>query len=223
MPDTFEALLVLFVAVLPGALHIWAAEREAGRWGIGLSDRFLRFIGTTVVYQLLLAYPSYMAWSRYIHRRVERDGRIDYINSLAEGSTPLWVWLLVFAYVLLPIAVGTLAGFSIHRWPSVSRVLVGRDPAPRAWDFLFASRPVGVIRARLKSDRWIGGWFGGSSYAAGYPEHPQDLLIERTYRVLEDGRFAEGHGDAGYEEVGSSLLIRWEEIVELEFFPAERV
>jgi hypothetical protein len=222
MPDTFEAALVLFIAVLPGALHIWAAEREAGRWGISLSDRLLRFVGTTVVYQLVLAFPTYLAWSRHFHRRVERAGGADYLNSFADGTTPPWVWAVLAAYVVLPVLGGTLAGMSVHRWPLLARILVGRDPAPRAWDFLFSSRPIGVLRARLRSDRWVGGWFGDSSYAAGYPEQPQDLFIERTYRMLDDGRFAEGVGDETYEEIGSSLLIRWDEIIELEFFAAER-
>ncbi|MEX2556684.1 MAG: DUF6338 family protein [Actinomycetota bacterium] len=223
MPDTLEAVLVLFVVVLPGALHTWAAEREAGRWGIGLSDRVLRFVGASVVYQMALAAPTYLAWKDHLHRRIVSNGATAYSSSLTDGTTPSWVWLLALAYVMVPIAGGTIAGVSIHRWPRLSRILVGRDPAPRAWDFLFAGRPQGVLRARLKSnDRWVGGWFGERSYAAGYPEQPQDLLVERTYRLLEDGSFAEGEADGGYDEIGSSLLIRWEEIVELEFFPSQR-
>ena len=45
MPNTFQALAVLLVALLPGALYVWSFERQAGRWGIGLSDRVLRFVG----------------------------------------------------------------------------------------------------------------------------------------------------------------------------------
>ena len=50
MPDTFQAIAVLAVALLPGALHVWAFERQAGRWGIGLSDRLLRFVGGSVLF-----------------------------------------------------------------------------------------------------------------------------------------------------------------------------
>ena len=115
-----------------------------------------------------------------------------FVNSISEGSVPGWFWLIPVVYVTTPIVGGTLAGLSVNRWPTISRIVAGRDPAPRAWDFLFAGNPVGVIRVRLRAnDRWVGGWFGEHSYAAGYPEQPQDLLVERTYRLLDDGSSAE--------------------------------
>lgn len=50
MPDTFQAIAVFAVALLAGALYVWAFERQAGRWGIGLSDRLLRFVGGSVLF-----------------------------------------------------------------------------------------------------------------------------------------------------------------------------
>lgn len=220
MPDTFEALLVVFLAVLPGAMHTWAAEREGGRWGIGLADRALRFVGTTAIYQVAFAYPSYLIWTHHLHRgEVLPGGGVKFVNSLSEGTAPGWLWVLPLVYVAIPILGGTIAGLSIHRWPLISRIVAGRDPAPRAWDFLFSAQPVGVVRARLKSDgRWVGGRFGPDSYAAGYPERPQDLFLERSVVVLADGGFAEGDSPDGYQEAGSGLLIKWDDIEELEFF-----
>ena len=220
MPETLEAALVLVAAVLPGALHVWAVEREAGRWGIGLSDRLLRFVGTTAVYQAAFAYPLYLVWIEIVHSQtILPSGEVRSVNRLGQGTAPAWFWLLPILYVAIPIAVGTLAGLSVHRRPRLSRILVGRDPAPTAWEFLFSRHREGVIRARLKSDgRWIGGLYGPNSYASGYPEQPQDLLLERTYRLNEDGTFAEGSAEGGFDEVGSAMLIRWEDIAELEFF-----
>jgi hypothetical protein len=64
----------------------------------------------------------------------------------------------------------------------------------------------------------VGGFFGGDSYAAGYPEEPQDLLLEQSYKMSVDGSFVEEDGD--FVVIGSRLLIRFEEIDVLEFFPA---
>lgn len=221
MPDTLEAVLVVTIAVLPGALHTWASEREAGRWGVGLSDRLLRFIGTSSVYAVALSYPAYLLWVHQFHRRVALpDGNESFVNVITQGTAPWWFWLLPLAYVGVPILGGTIAGVAVQqRWPRLSRMVAGRAPAPRAWDFLFLPQPVGVIRARLRSDgRWIGGRFGPDSYAAGYPEQPRDLFLERSLVVLADGEFAEGDSPDGYQETGSGLLVKWDDIEELEFF-----
>jgi hypothetical protein len=221
MPDTIEALLVVMIAVLPGALHTWASEREAGRWGVGLSDRLLRFIGTTSIYAMVFAYPAHLVWVHQLHRRImSPDGKVTFANAVARGAAPWWFWLLPLAYAGIPILGGTIAGVAVQqRWPRISRIVAGRVPAPRAWDFLFSAQPVGVVRARLKSDgRWVGGRFGADSYAAGYPELPQDLFLERSLVLLADGEFAEGDSPDGYQETGSGLLIKWDDIEELEFF-----
>lgn len=125
------------------------------------------------------------------------------------------------AYVALPLALGTVAGLSVHRWPRVARILVGKNPAPRAWDHLFSPRPGGVVRLKLKDGGYVGGLFGDRSYAAGYPEEPQDIFLERTYRVRDDGTFEEGTAEGGYDEIGSGVLIRWDEIQLLDIFEEE--
>jgi hypothetical protein len=74
---------------------------------------------------------------------------------------------------------------------------------------------------QLKGTRaWVGGYFGDDSYAAGYPEVPQDIFLEEAYLMNEDGSFALDDGD-GYRKTGSQLLIRWEEVEFLEFFPGK--
>jgi hypothetical protein len=64
----------------------------------------------------------------------------------------------------------------------------------------------------------VGGFFGKASYAAGYPDEPQDLLLEKTYLVHEDGTFAVAE-DGSYRDLGSQLLVRFDEIEFLEYFP----
>jgi hypothetical protein len=74
---------------------------------------------------------------------------------------------------------------------------------------------------KLKDDGpWLGGFFGEDSYAAGYPEEPQDLYLERTFAMDQaDGSFLTDTA-GNPQELGSSLLIRWSEVQFLEVFPA---
>lgn len=224
MPDTFQALLVTFIAVLPGALYTWAFEREVGRWGIGLSDRVLRFVGTSGLFLAAYAYPLYLLWINYLHVRLKTDQSVVFRNLFAEGaSAPWWLFLVPVAYVAIPLALGTLGALAVnHGWTRTARVVAGRDPAPRAWDFLFSPRPAGLVRARLKNgDGWVGGLFGENSYAAGYPESPQDIYLESTYVVETDGSFARD-GQGNPMELGSGILVRADDILHLEFITLER-
>lgn len=65
-PSTFVGLLIALVAVLPGALYVWAYERQSTARGVTLADRTLRFVAASVVLHLLLAWPEYglyrLAW-----------------------------------------------------------------------------------------------------------------------------------------------------------------
>jgi hypothetical protein len=75
MPETFQALMVLVVALLPGALYVWAFERFAGAWGVRFSDRVLRFVEVSAVLHAVAAPLSYWLWAAYIRsgRLVEGD------------------------------------------------------------------------------------------------------------------------------------------------------
>jgi Family of unknown function (DUF6338) len=221
MPDTLEALGVVILAILPGALFTWALEREVGQWGIGLSDRFFRFIGVSAVFLALFSWPLHWLWQQFLHRPVETKEGIVFRNVLVEaGPVPWWLFLFPLAYVILPSAAGLLVARGVRKEQRWVRLVVGRDPAPRAWDHVFARRPAALIRLQLKDGRWVGGLFGENSYAAGYPEEPQDLFLELAYRMHDDGSYVvDQAGD--YAELGSGILIRWEEVQFLEIFDLE--
>lgn len=107
MPTSFEAVAVLFVALLPGALYIWSFERLAGRWGVGLSDRVLRFVGASAIVHSVLAPASYWLWT-------------SKWPSIATGaSNPLWLWAIAGTYVVVPLeapsSIPTLASSSSTR------------------------------------------------------------------------------------------------------------
>jgi hypothetical protein len=216
MPATITGLALFFVAILPGALYTWAFEREIGRWGIGLTDRLLRFVGVSALFLALTTYPAHYVWRNYLHAPSDSDHARNLV--LDGADLPPWLYFVPVGYVSVPIALGSLAAVAVRRKWWIARPLVGADPAPRAWDFLFAEHPHGVVRVRLKDEEgWIGGLFRDESYAAGYPEEPQDLYLEETYKMLKSGEFA-ADGNGNFIPLGSGILVRWEDVLHLEFF-----
>lgn len=224
MPDTLESLGVFLLAVLPGAMYVWSFERVVGRWGIGLSDRVLRFAAASTVFLAIFAWPLYELRSEYLHHPViDASGQRVYVNQVADAEDlPIWLFALPMLYVALPIAAGTAVGRSVRAgssaWRRVGLLLAGRDPAPRAWDYVFSSRPAAAVRMRLKPDGpWLGGFYGDRSYAAGYPEEAQDIYLEQAFAMDQsDGSFVRD-ADGRPVELGTAVLIRWDEVLFMEF------
>lgn len=211
MPETFSSLAVLSIALLPGALYTWAFERQAGRWGIGLSDRVLRFVGGSAIFHAAFAPVTYWLWA-------EQWPKVRAGEALAVA-----LWLVPAVYVALPAVTGTVIGLATRRGAPWARWFTGPDPAPRAWDYLFQYEVDGWIRLRMKSGTWIGGAYasanGRKSYTAGYPE-PQDLYLAAAVRVDPDsGEFLTGE-DGMVEVLPGGLLVRWDEVEYLEFIDA---
>ena len=71
---------------------------------------------------------------------------------------------------------------------------------------------------RLKPEGpWLGGLYGDGSYAAGYPEEPQDLYLEQTFAMDQnDGSFVRD-ADGRPVALGAALLVRWDEVLFMEF------
>lgn len=212
MPTSLEAAAILVLAVLPGALYTWAFERLVGRWGVGLSDRLLRFSGGAAIFHAAVAPLTYWLWATQWS-----SGRIGRGEPL-----PLGLWLVAVLYVAVPFGLGTLAAYGHRKGARWARALTGSDPAPRAWDYLFQGGQDGWIRCRMKSGVWIGGAFadhnGRRSYVAGYPE-PADLFLAQAAEIDPDtGEFQLNDGQPVLRESG--LLLKWEDVEYLEFFDA---
>jgi len=158
LPSSVTALAIVLVAVLPGAVYTWAFEREAGAYGVTLADRVLRFLAASVALHLALAWPEYGLY------RMALQGQ----DELQAGQfAVLWVGLLVLAGV--PAVVGTVVGglyatrdsregwsrlrrrLTPQRETKLLRFIVGRDPAPRAWDDLFSGLESCYLRVRTTS------------------------------------------------------------------------
>lgn len=209
MPDTFQAAIVVAVALVPGALYFWAFERQAGRWGVALSDRLLRFVGLSALFHAAVAPVSYWFWARQWPQ-------------IQEGEkVSLWLWAVAIAYVAVPLVGGTIIGYATRLGVPWSRWFAGPHAAPRGWDYLFEHELDGHVRMRLKSGRWIAGVFGEidglGAYTAGYPE-AQDLFLPATVEVDPET------GETPLDENGrvllkrGALLVRWEEVEYLQFF-----
>ncbi|WP_043503688.1 DUF6338 family protein [Georgenia sp. SUBG003] len=212
MPTSFQAAAVLVLALVPGALYIWSFERQAGRWGIGLSDRIFRFVGASAIIHALLAPATYWFWSTQWPRLRQQD------------DPSWWLWALAMGYVALPLLAGSWIGCATRTGSGWALFFTGPDPAPRAWDHLFQGKRDGWVRLRLKSGTWVGGAYATSetglrSYTAGYPEE-QDLFLATTVEVDP------GTGEFLFDESGNvrlqdgGLLVRWEEVEYLQFIDA---
>jgi hypothetical protein len=211
MVDTFQAIAVVTIALVPGALYFWAFERQTGRWGVGLSDRVLRFVGASALFHVAYAPVSYWLWANQWPRA--REGQ----------PLSLWLWALTVGYVALPLVAGSVIGYGTHRGERWARWFAGPHPAPRAWDFLFEHKDAGWIRLRLKSGVWIGGAYGTvagvESYPAVYPES-QDLFLAAAIDLDADtGEFVVDD-DGDYPLQPGGLLVRWDEVEYLEFIDA---
>ncbi|MDE0437989.1 MAG: DUF6338 family protein [bacterium] len=213
MAGLSTAVLVL-IGLLPGALFVWTFERWAGRFGIGLRDRALRFIGVSAVILSIVAGPLYWVymnyWDAFINRQV----------------LPWWFWGFPILYTVVPVAAGSALGFGWKKNWVWARVLIGRDRAPRAWDHLFQDCPVGGIRLKMKSGTWLGGVYaeasdGGRPFASGYPE-PQELYLPRVVALNPStgGMLTDDNDEPLVLDMG--ILVRWDEIEFLEFIkPSE--
>lgn len=215
MPDTFQALGVFVLALLPGAVYVWSFERQVGSWGVGLSDRVFRFIGVSAVFQALAAPLTCWLWRTYW-----TTGR------LASGDIPWRLRLVPIGYVGAPFLLGWFVGKGTRDRAKWAQAFTGPAPAPRAWDDLFSARPDGWMRLRMKSGVWIGGAYtndeeaGLRSYAAGYPDE-QDLYLAISAEVdPESGEFE--LDDAGNPVTrDSGILVRWNEVEYLDFLEAK--
>lgn len=207
MPATVIALVIALLALLPGALYVWAFEQQAGSWGVNARDRLQRFAGASAIFLALQMPAIYQCYREFV-----------VTGDLAAGRPlPPLAWAVPALVVLVPFALGRIVGRATYQRRGWARVLTGPAPAPRAWDDLFAQADLsGWVVLRLKAGGWLGGFWGAStatrlrSYAAGYPE-AQDLLLAETAEVDADGNFVLD-GDGRPTLTGAAALVRWDEV-----------
>jgi hypothetical protein len=213
--ETFPALGLTVLALLPGALLTWAREQQTGRWGVALADRLFRFVGTSAVLHLLLLPLSYWLYARFVVPGAIHRG----------DPLPWWLWPTACLYVTMPLLLGRVVGVGIRRDARWAVWIAGASPAPRAWDHLFNKAGLmGWVVLRMKDGTWLAGSYGRAStlhgvtsHASRYPEE-QDLYLSATVDVDQDGRLH--HGPDGRLRIRRrGLLVRWDEVAYLRFSP----
>lgn len=215
-PSTWTALLILVVTVLPGAVYTYAFERQAGAFGATMADRILRFVAASAALDVVYAVPAYLLY------------RIG-VGPPWQAAQVTAAWVGGVVALAVPAAVGSVLGglyatrrtrdgwslvrrfLSIEREARLLQVVLGRDPAPRAWDHVFSARPFVYLRVRCTDGRWLGGAFAAHSYAGGFP-HDADLLLEQAWPVDESGVF--GPEPADYAVYIPAAAIGYVEIVQ---------
>lgn len=218
-PDSLAGLLILVVAVLPGSIFTWAYERQVGSYGVDLADRVLRFVAVSVIFHLA------MGWLEFFVYRSTLAGH----SALDSGEFGV-VWLGALIIVAVPAGVGTLLGglyatrtartgwrwirnhISPEQEARLLLALLGRTPAPRAWDDLFSERPNAYLRIRLDNDRWLAGRFSEGSYAGGFP-HDTDLYLEQAWEVDQETGVLGAQG-LGFPVYVPADTIKWIEVLQ---------
>ena len=209
-----SAAILLPLALLPGAFFQWAFERNAGRYGITLRDRLVRITGISAIFLSASAWPLHRIYA-------------NYWTQFKEGhSLPTLMYVAPVAYILIPLVLGWLYGYSIENNWSVTRSLAGKKRFPTAWDYAFSTSHRGWIRCQLQSGEWVRGMYsstespGHTSYATGYPEPHELYLFPIVEMDQENGSFCATEKGEPLLGLGG-LLIRWEEIAMLNFIADE--
>jgi Family of unknown function (DUF6338) len=217
LPATFQAILVIAFAVLPGAAFVYALERTLGAWGVKAADRFLRFIALSA-----LAYVALVPYGYRLYRELVLSKYL--ILAKPFPWRPYLILVLVLGVV--PALLGTAAGAAIARntrW--VIRLFGQHATWPRAWDYTFRKGRNGWVRILVKADKpkWVAGSYttevDDQAYVAAYPEDSDIYLPVRVECDEATGEFVFGDDGKPAKVDNVGILVRASEIAYLEFIP----
>jgi hypothetical protein len=200
-PSTVAQVVIVLFLVLPGVTYQFVRERARGLAPVhkDLGERILRAVTAGIALDtvyVLLAGP----W--LVHRVYDR--RDGWLTGVAENPR---VAALTAATLL--IAIPAVAAW-LTSWLGSRGSRSTYDPTPTAWDWIFQRRSHCLVRARLKSGRWIGGYYGEDSYTSSYPE-ALDLYLQTAWAVSATGMFECPLEDSG------GLYIRMDDVEYLDF------
>ncbi|WP_181763959.1 DUF6338 family protein [Streptomyces albidus (ex Kaewkla and Franco 2022)] len=177
VPATITQVVIVLLLVLPGVMYQFVRERARGvtPGHRDLGERILRAVAAGIVLDTLYvaAGGSWLVSFVYDRRRGWLTGMADEPRLAALGAL-----LLLVAF---PAGVALLISrLSLRGSGAV------RTQTPTAWDHAFRRRGHCFVRIRLKSGRWLAGWYGEKAYASSYPE-PADLYLQSAWAVSRSG------------------------------------
>ena len=160
-----------------------------------------------------------MARSRVLAVALAGDESLG--NLVALDPVPWYINLVPIGIVVVPYASGWGVGWLNVNYPGQMRSLLGGNRTPTAWDHLFETRAIGLLRCRLRSGRWVGGLYVEdepvTSYAAT-DEDDRDLYIVRAV-LFDQETAAPVLRDGVPIETNGGILLQWRDIESLEFMP----
>lgn len=207
IPTSVVALAIIVFAVLPGSLYTWAFERQVSAYGVNLADRALRFIALSVLFHVVLGWGEYWLF------------RAAFAGERFGGGQFATAWTGVMVLVFVPATAGTVIGglyasrsdregwgwlrrhLTAAREDRALQFLLGRTPAPRAWDDLFSERLTAYLRIETVDGTAVAGLFADESYAGGFP-HDTDLYLEQAWSMNDDGSLSVALGYPVYLPAG---------------------
>ena len=160
-----------FVALVPGASAAAGFEWHSVRYSRRRKDWVLR---------LLLFSGLWLAAGFWLWHSLARNYWDDLV---ALEPLPWYVNLVPTGFVVVPYAFGWSVGWLTASQPGRMRWLLGGNRTPTAWDHLFETRAIGLLRCRLRSGRWVGGFYVEDAPVTSYAatdEDDRDLYLARA-------------------------------------------
>lgn len=198
MPDlTFDKLIFFVFAVAPGfiALQVYGLKCPSPNkdWSNSLVE--------VITYSLV----NLSLWIWWVLSLIRRP--FDELNKLE--LTAAFLLICVVSPASLSLGWFYLRTRILHRWLGVDH------PTPRGWEHFVRNHHEYWVLFHLKTGKMLGGYFGGRSYAATYPQEPE-IYVEEVWRVDERGEFI--------EKVEGTLgcVVRAAECERIEFLNVER-
>jgi hypothetical protein len=237
VPTTIQQLFIVLVAVLPGVVYQTVRARLVGPSPHNSegSARLLRAISASVVFDAIYV-VSFGPWlvSTAHAASVGQPHWQSNLRDLAGAAAAL-----VLVGPAAVAAILALLGKDIRIREPIIHLLERREANKSAsgqartwtvalrdrlqklgyeptltWDFAFTGREPCYVRIFSKSDRWIGGYFGPSSFVASYPESPA-IYLEEAWLLDDDGKFESAvDGTRG-------MYVPCSDVLTLEFLRAE--
>ena len=211
-PQDWLQLLILLGAVVPGFVYQTSRRRVRGPDPDeqSVSIRVLRSIAMSFVfvagYAVVFGNPLFGL--ELTDQGIPSNWRVTAVWALVLIFVVPWIAARIAFYIRTSESVETAIAWLVTRL----KLRRGWDPTPTAWDFAFSDRGEGWVRVQTSEGVWMGGWYGGSSFASSYPD-PRELYLEVGYAMNNDGTFV------GTVSAPGGIYIRCDDIRLVDFTP----
>lgn len=208
MASTVQAVGLLLLTVVPGAVLTFSYERHAGPFAGDTNERTLRFLVATALVFPVTATIAMWTFTRVLHVPVG-DPPTEYRNRLEDPSDiSLWWTLVPFPYLAVPWGLGWIGG-SLGVWlrkRAVARKASSLAPGLAAWDVVFLEPGPKLISVKLRNGPWIAGLFARNSFASGPAARHKELVLETEVEVDDVGQVRRGEDGVPIERAGTVVI-----------------